>query len=166
MPFTLLQDEELRHEANIDIKESFISFSSGSSNVKVTNFRLVHMYSKKRFGSTSLGGNEVTTYAPLEMIDSTEEGRFSKPLWLLAAIVLGVFGIIFTITLIGALAGIPMIIVGVICFFLWLGTRREGVIFRTSGEDTIEVFTAGNRRPLEDLVDAVESARLHRIQSQ
>ena len=133
MPFTLLPNEEMLNE--IVFEDKFLLFVSESVTINLTTHRLVETHRKR--------GSEITKIVPLEMIDSMEEGRFSKPRWLYAAAILVIAGIVLSLTLIGAIAGIPMIIAGVICFVIYIVTQKTSAEVRSS---TTIVYGPGGGR--------------------
>ena len=164
MPLSLLPDEEMLHESDYTVRGGLFGSRSISIQIQVSDHRLAGTEVLKQFGSSFLGGGEFTRHIPLEMIEGIKEGRSSSPIWSLAAVVLIILGIVFTITVVGMVVGIPMIVVGAICFFIWLLSRREGVSIFAGGEEVIIVPMRG-RGGAEALVQAVESARLRRVNS-
>ena len=164
MPLSLLPGEQTLHESDYTTKTGLFGSRSISIQIQVTDHRLVGTEVLKQFGSSFLGGGEFTRHVPLEMIDGIQEGKSSSPIWSLAAVTLLILGIVFTITVIGAIVGIPMIVLGAICLFIWLLSRREGVSIFVSGEEVIKVPMRG-RGGAEALVEAVELARLKRVNS-
>lgn len=162
MPLSLLPSEVMLHESSHVLRGGFLWSRSVTTRIQLTNQRLSGTYEYRQFGSTFLGGGEFTKYMPLEIIEFMWEGSESSPLWALAAVVLGILGVLFTITLIGAVVGVPMIILAAICLFVFLLRRREGVYFSTGGDEKIEVLLR-DRSGVENLVNMVESARIERV---
>ena len=164
MPLSLLPGEQMLHKSDYTVRTGLFGSRSISIQIRVTDHRLVGTEVLKQFGSSFLGGGEFTRHVPLEMIDGIQEGKSSSPIWSLAAVTLIIVGLILSVTLILAIAGIPMIVVGAICLFIWLLSRREGVSIFVGEEEVIKVPMRG-RGSAEALVEAVESARIKRVNS-
>ena len=154
MPFSLVPGEQLRKELRFEFKGGGLFFTP-STTLRVTNRRVVATESFKR-------GSEITKYMPLESILYMQEGRFSSTRLLLAGIVLIFVGIIATLTLIGAIAGIPMVIAGVICLILYWFKRSQVLMIDSGGSDTIVLSIQGQNSLLEELIEEIELARMER----
>ncbi len=129
MAFSLLPGENVRLEITAQDKDKGGGFFfTPSISLRVTNFRLVATESLTR-------GNDVTKYVPLEHIVYMQEGRYSSNRLRNAAIILIVLGIIASLTVVGALIGIPAIVAGVICGILFFIKRTQSLIVHSGGED-------------------------------
>ncbi len=156
MAFSLLPGENVRLEIDADVSGGRIFFTPKLS-LRVTNFRLVSTESLTR-------GSETTKYLPLEHIIYMQEGTYSSSRLRLAAIVLIVLGFIATVTVVGAIVGIPAIMVGVICGILYFLKRTQTLIVQT-GADPVILSMRGKGSEIERIITEIELARLERTAS-
>ena len=155
MAFSLLPGENVRLEITARDKDrGGRFFFTPSTSLRVTNFRLVATESLTK-------GNDVTKYMPLEHIIYMQEGRYSSNRLRIAAILLIVIGIIATLTLIGAIIGIPLIVVGAICGILYFLRRTQSLIVQSGAEDIV-LSTRGGGEEIERVIREIELARLER----
>ena len=153
MAFSLLPGENVRLEITAADKGKGLFFTPSTS-LRVTNFRLVATESLTR-------GSDVTKYMPLEHIVYMQEGRYSSNRLRNAAILLVVLGIIATLTLIGAIIGIPLIVAGVICTILYFLRRTQSLIVQSGGEDIVLSLRGGGEET-ERVIREIELARMER----
>ncbi len=151
MPFSLVPEEQLRKELRFEFKGG--PLFTPSTTLRVTNRRVVATESFKP-------GSEITKYMPLESIVFMQEGRFSSTRLLLASIALIFVGIIATITVIGAIAGIPMIIAGIVCFIVYWFKRSQSLVIDSGASDNIVLSIQGQNSLLEELIEEIELARM------
>ena len=162
MAFTLAPGENVRAEMNLEGRGGLFSTFTPTFNVRVTNFRFSVTESLKR-------GNETTKYIPLEHIIYVQEGSYSTPRYLWAAIACGVLGVVATLTVVGIIVAIPLFILGIVFLFRYWRSRAQTLMVQSGGEDIVVVLGGdarsgmrGNRGDIQEIVDELEQARLER----
>ncbi len=146
MTFLLAPGEKLLWALRLELEGGFLSFLpfmfTPSKTIRLTDRRLAVTDSYKR-------GNEVTTYIPLETIIRMQQGRYSSPRWLYAAIGFIVLGLILTVlTLIG---GIPFFVIGGFCLIAYRGSGTESLIIDSGAESPIMLAIGSTVNRVEDL---------------
>lgn len=165
MPLALAPGETPLDELRIEYRGGLFSFYTPTTTIQITDRRVAVTDSIKR-------GTEVTKSVPLEQILYVLQGQFSSPRWLYAFFVLAVLGVVASLTLVGIVVGIPMLIAAVICLIVYFLKRSQSLVIDSGASDTLSVVmggrvsryedAGGNRisgDPMDRLVERLEEAR-------
>ena len=154
MAFTLAPGEEVRAEIELEGRGGGLFFTP-SFDLRVTNFRFSVTESLQR-------GSETTKYVPLEHINYVQEGKYSTPRNLWIAIACAIIGVVAAVTVIGIIIAIPLFIASVVFFFRYLRSRAEGLVVGYGGQEDITIIFGGHGRLVQEIIEALEAARLNR----
>ena len=153
MPFTLMTDEVLVRESRYSNR---FLFWGEAGQFRITNFRLSLSYSR--------WGSQQEETMPLENLDALQIGIDNKPRLLLAAIIVGFLGFVATVTLIGAIVGIPMLVVAGVILLFWAINRRRTLVLK-SGNHEMRLDMKGMEgfADVEQIFNDIEEARVERL---
>ena len=138
MDSNLLPGETLQHTETVSYRKLFDT-TSLSYDIQLTDKRLIVKESVTRFGSSALGGANVTMHRSLEDINGIQLGQVHSPFWLVVAVVFGIlffwplplfFSLVaeraYDLPLIGGIDAIEMLLPILLCLGLYVYFRRSG----------------------------------------
>ena len=153
MPFALMSDEELVRESRYSTR---FLFWGHTGHFRITSRRLALTHSQ--------WGSETEENIPLENIDAHQIGTSNSPRLLIVAIILGFLGFAATVTLVGAIVGVPMLVAAaIVLLFYFLGRRRTLVIKSGNHEMQLDMKGMTGFSDVEQLFTEVEEARIARL---
>lgn len=125
MPFTVHPGEEVIHRV-----QGRGAGVAGEIDYTITNRRLV---SASRTRGSVFGAGDETKWLYLDLIANVQERRWLPRKTYLLGLLLIIAGIAASITLIGIIVGIPLLIIGALLLALALVQRREAIIIGSEG---------------------------------
>ena len=138
--------ETLQHTEKMAYRRGLFGTTGLSYDIQLTDKRLIVKESVTRFGTSALGGANVTMYRSLEDINGIQIGQVRSVRWLVAA----------------AISAITIILIPVALIFLLLYLLSRQQVLTISGDPEIEIPQRGLGN-VARLITAIEEARQQRV---